>query len=91
MVFVAQADDAALGITAGQEVYIDVGSEHPTVEGYIMIPIPRGRLGHVLRAWNDGVIQLVASEPPVLSDSPELILQRAVHQSPFDPPSGPPA
>lgn len=91
MVFKAHADDAALGITAGQEVYIDVGSEHPTIEGFILIPVPRGRLGHVLRAWNDGGLELIASDPPVLSEEPQLILARAVHQSPSGPPAGPPA
>lgn len=86
LVYIARTDIPALGVKAGQHVVTEPGAPEGVPDVVVINPLPRGRLGHVLGASLDGALDLVATDPPVLSDTPETILRRATIQVVGGPP-----
>lgn len=77
LVYIARQPIQALGVEAGQYVYVIPGALEDEADVIVAIPQPRGRLGHVLGGSLDGALELLATDPPVLSEEPEVAIRRA--------------
>lgn len=76
LVYIARHAIPAMGVEPGQYVYVVPGAREDEADVIVAIPLPRGRLGHVLGASMDGSLELVATDPPVLGEEPDSVLRR---------------
>lgn len=78
LVYIARETIKALGVEAGQYVYVMPGALEDESDVIVATPLPRGRLGHVLGATLDGALELVSSDPPAFSQQPEEAIRQAL-------------
>lgn len=74
LVFEVVSDVPELGAQAGDFVVCEPGGVPPESDLLVVRALPRGRLGHLLGAANDGLIRLC--DPPASSLAPAELLSQ---------------